>query len=147
MDEDQTRRLERSFELLKPKADLLVATFYRQLFSTHPELRSMFPDDMTGQRKKLHGALAFVVANIRKPDALRETLLNMGAKHVTDYGVTPEIYPHVRDDMVEAMSVVAGDAWNEQLEADWSRALDVVAGIMIEGGVAAVPKLKVSAGR
>ncbi len=134
MAEEQTRRLEQSFDVLKPNVEELVATFYQKLFSEHPELRSMFPEEMTDQRRKLHAALAFVVANLRKPEALRKTLLGMGAKHAADYGVVAEHYPHVRDDMVHSMGVVAAEVWNDQLAADWTEALNAVAEIMIEGG-------------
>lgn len=136
MDEEVLQRLESSFVALKDQGDVLTETFYGRLFTNHPEVRSMFPDDMQHQRKKLFQSVAFVVANLRKSDALREKLLQMGAEHVS-YGTKAEHYPVVRDNLVAAMGEVAGDLWSEQLEADWKAALDAVSAIMIEGAAQA----------
>ena len=77
MDEEILKRLESSFDALKPKSELLIETFYTKLFNDHPEIRPMFPEDMKGQRKKLHQALAFVVANLRNPETMKEHLLKL----------------------------------------------------------------------
>ena len=45
--------VQRSFAIIAPIADDAAALFYQRLFELDPSLQRMFPEDMTGQRKKL----------------------------------------------------------------------------------------------
>ena len=135
MDQALIERLERSFKLLAPRGQELVDRFYAKLFSENRSVRKMFPEDMAGQKRKLLASLIFVVQNLRKPDQMVGPLHEMGSRHL-EYGTQAEHYPIVRDTMVAVMADVAGDAWNDQLTADWTAALNVVAGIMLEGAKA-----------
>ncbi|MCG8406030.1 MAG: globin domain-containing protein [Phycisphaerales bacterium] len=132
MDQALIERLENSFNLLAPRGPELVDRFYAHLFSKNPGVRPMFPEEMSGQKKKLLASLVLVMQNIRKPEKLQQPLIEMGRRHV-GYGTKPEHYPIVRDTLVQVMSEMAGDQWADQLTEDWNAALNVVAGIMIEG--------------
>lgn len=132
MNEDTIVRLESSFNLLAPRGEELVDRFYAQLFNANPGVRGMFPQSMVEQKKKLLASVALVVKSLRNAEALRQPLLEMGARH-GDYGTLEEHYPIVRDTLVGVMREMAGAQWNEQLTADWTAALNFVAGIMIEG--------------
>ena len=136
MNEDVLQRLESSFGALKPQGAELVEAFYNKLFADHPEVRKMFPDEMKDQRKKLLQSLAFVVANLRNPDALSGKLKELGAGHLK-YGTTAEHYSIVRDCLLSVMADTAGDLWNDQLQDDWITAINAVAGIMLEGAAEA----------
>lgn len=137
MDNEMIKRLESSFNLVAPRAQELVDRFYARLFSENPGLRGMFPTDMSNQKQKLIASLVLVVKNLRTPEKLGDPLREMGARHV-GYGTQPEHYPVVRDTLVSVMADIAGDAWSETLDQDWKSAVDVVAGIMLEGHHAAV---------
>ena len=132
MNEEMIDRLEKSFKLLAPRGPELVDRFYAHLFSRHPAVRPMFPDDMHEQKKKLLASLVLVIENIRAVEKLEKPLADMGRRHV-GYGTKPEHYPAVRDTLVSVMADMAGDTWNDQLTDDWSTALDFVAGAMLEG--------------
>ena len=132
MEEARIQRLEQSFNLIAPRGPELVDHFYAHLFSKNPAVRSMFPQDMNDQKKKLLASLVLVIQNIRKPEALRQPLLDMGSRHA-GYGTEPEHYPIVRDTLIGVMSDMAGDKWNNQLTEDWTAALNFVAGVMVEG--------------
>lgn len=136
MDDELIERLQSSFNALKPQGEELVETFYAKLFSDHPEVRTMFPEEMKDQRNKLLQSLAFVVANLRKPDVMTEKLHELGAGHAR-FGTTAEHYPIVRDELLYAMGAVAGDLWTAQLQEDWTAAINAVAGIMLDGAAAA----------
>ena len=58
-------------ELREGRADLGKAAelFYGRLFEIAPQVRAMFPDDMTEQRKKLMATLAIVVNGLNNLDA------------------------------------------------------------------------------
>lgn len=132
MNEEMIDRLEKSFNLLAPRGPELVDRFYAHLFSRHPALRPMFPDDMSGQKKKLLASLVLVIENIRATEKLEKPLAEMGRRHV-GYGAEAEHYPVVRDTLVSVMADMAGEAWSDQLSDDWAGALDFVASVMLEG--------------
>ena len=132
MDSQAIERLQASFALLAPRAEMLADTFYRRLFAQVPAVRELFPDDLSTQQKKLVAALVMVVRNLRTPEALREPLLEMGERHA-GYGAKPEHYPVVRDTLIGTLAALTGDTWNDQLAADWRSALDSVANVMLEG--------------
>ena len=132
MDNGRLDRLETSFQLLAPRGPELVDRFYAHLFSENPGVRPMFPKDMSGQKKKLLASLVLIIQNIRKTEALIEPLKEMVRRHV-EYGTQPAHYPIVRDSLIGVMQDMAGSAWNQQLTEDWTAALNLVAGVMLEG--------------
>ncbi|HPF38397.1 MAG TPA: globin domain-containing protein [Phycisphaerae bacterium] len=132
MDATTVERLEKSFNLLAPRGPELVDRFYAHLFSKNPQVRPLFPSNMNEQKQKLLASIQLVMANVRKPDALLEPLTDMGRRHVY-YGTQPAHYPVVRDTLISVMRDMAGDAWNDDFQRAWTDALNLIAGIMIEG--------------
>jgi len=132
MDAAAVARIRQSFDLLAPQADLLMSTFYDRLFAAFPPVRTLFPKDMTQQKKHLTAAIALVVKHADNLPAIEKPLLDMGARHAT-YGAKPEHYGLVRDTLLGTMKDLAGPAWTIQLQTDWTTAVNAVAGIMIRG--------------
>ncbi|MEM6599433.1 MAG: globin family protein [Cyanobacteria bacterium P01_D01_bin.36] len=125
--------LEQSFELVKPKADEFVASFYNNLFTDYPASKPLFEhSDMTGQQKMLKGALVMVVENLRKPEVLSNSLKGLGARHVK-YGALPEHYPLVGNSLLKTLGQYAGDAWTPDLEGAWTEAYGAISELMLEG--------------
>ncbi|HEX7902076.1 MAG TPA: globin domain-containing protein [Planctomycetota bacterium] len=122
--------LRMSFDLLKPQAQTLVDRFYAILFDRHPRLKPLFAHtSMPEQKGKLIQALAFVVANLERPETLRATLGAMGERH-RGYGVTDEMYEAVGDALLAAMADVAGPSWSPTLRDAWAMAYGAVAHLM-----------------
>jgi hemoglobin-like flavoprotein len=128
--------LETSFDLLAPRGDELVSTFYERLFAREPALRPLFGTDLRRQRTMLLRALVLVRSSLRELDAILPALRGLGARHV-GYGARPEHYPVVADVLIESMAALAGPAWRDRHAAAWDAALGLIAGVMLEG--AAVP--------
>ena len=61
MTPDQVKLVQQSFSKVAPISDQAAILFYDRLFEVAPEVKSMFPADMTEQRKKLMATLAVVV--------------------------------------------------------------------------------------
>jgi hypothetical protein len=61
MTPDQVTLVQESFAKVAPISDTAAVLFYDRLFEVAPSVKSMFPADMTEQRKKLMATLAFVV--------------------------------------------------------------------------------------
>jgi hemoglobin-like flavoprotein len=88
---------------------------------------------MKEQRKKLLGALALVIQNLRKPEVLTSALQDLGRRHVA-YGVLPEYYPIVGMILLETFADVLGDDWAPVYHHAWAQAYEAVCAIMLEGG-------------
>ncbi len=110
---------------------VLVARFYELLFERHPELRAMFPDDMTELH---HRFVTEIEAFARAMPELTEvetraTLL--GARHAR-YGVRVAHYPLVRDALLDVLGEQLGDRFTPEHRQSWARAYNLLAEIMME---------------
>lgn len=132
MDLARIQRIRSSFDLVAPRAGDLMDTFYNLLFSRHPQVRAMFPQDMSKQKQHLAAAVGLVVKHADNLAAIEPALLEMGARHVS-YGAKPEHYPIVATTMLDALAKVAGPVWTDQLKGDWGWALGAVAEVMMRG--------------
>ncbi len=76
-----------SFAKVRPIADDAAALFYGRLFQIAPEVRPLFPADLTEQGRKLMTTLAVVVNSLDDLPALLPVVQRLGARHA-GYGVT-----------------------------------------------------------
>jgi hemoglobin-like flavoprotein len=128
--------LETSFDLVAPRGDELVDTFYTRLFEAAPAVEPLFEGtDLPEQKKMLLATLVLLRRSLRDLGAIVPKLRELGRRHVA-YGAQPEHYPVVGQVLVASMAEVAGDAWRAEHQRAWARAIDVVAGAMLEGAAA-----------
>ena len=129
----QIELLESSFQALVPQGEAFVTAFYDRLFTSFPQTRAFFTStDMKEQRKKLLGALALVIQNLRKPGVLTSALQGLAQRHVT-YGVLPEHYPIVGAVLLETFSDVLGERWTPIYHDAWVAAYEAICTIMLQG--------------
>ncbi len=83
MTPDQVKLVQQSFAKVAPIADQAAVIFYDRLFEVAPQVKAMFPADMTEQRKKLMATLSVVVNGLGN----LETTLEKGLGD----GWTPEV--------------------------------------------------------
>jgi hemoglobin-like flavoprotein len=125
--------LETSFDLLAPRGEELVDTFYARLFAAAPSVEPLFAGaDMRRQKAKLLATLVLVRNSLRDLDALVPKLRELGERHGA-YGAQAEHYPVVGAALIAAMAELAGDAWRPEYEHAWTEAFVIVAGAMLEG--------------
>ena len=125
--------LETSFDLVAPRGEALMDTFYARLFAAAPAVKPLFAGtDLRRQKGMLLSALVLLRKSLRDLDAIIPALRAMGARHV-GYGARPEHYPVVGEVLIASMAEVAGDAWRPEYERAWEAAFGVVAGAMLEG--------------
>ena len=125
--------LEESFDLVAPRGDELMDTFYARLFAAAPAVKPLFAGtDLRRQKGMLLGALVLLRKSLRDLGAIVPKLRELGARHV-DYGARPEHYPVVGAVLIASMAEIAGDAWRPEYERAWAAAFDVVAGAMLDG--------------
>jgi hemoglobin-like flavoprotein len=129
----QIELLETSFQALAPSGEAFVTDFYERLFTRFPQTRDFFAStDMKEQRKKLLGALALVIHNLRKPEALTSALKGLGQRHIK-YGVRPEHYSIVGAVLLETFAEFLGERWTPAYHDAWAGAYEVICAIMLEG--------------
>jgi nitric oxide dioxygenase len=127
-------RLRASLAHMMTDPGALARNFYSRLFSNYPELRSMFPDDMTAQMRKLTESLNWIVNTLEKPSEVRQCARELGRRHI-DYGARAEHYPLICESLLAGMAATAGDKWDREIAADWKSALELLAGLMQGEGV------------
>jgi hemoglobin-like flavoprotein len=129
--------LETSFDLIAPRDEELVDTFYTRLFDAAPEVKPLFANtDLRKQKSMLLATLVLLRKSLRDLEAITPKLRQLGARHVA-YGALPEHYPVVAEVMLASMAEIAGDAWTPDVQAAWARALGIVATAMLEGAAEA----------
>lgn len=123
--------LQKSFNLLAPKVEELVADFYAELFARHPGVIPLFKNtDDKKQQQKLIGALKLVINNLNKVDNLAAALQGLGQKH-QGYGAEPDHYQAVATVLLDVMKKYAGRAWTSEVKEAWTHALNVIASTML----------------
>ena len=129
--------LEESFDLVAPRGDELMQTFYDRLFETAPAVQPLFADvDMERQREALLNMLVVLRESLRDLDDIVPDLQDLGARHV-QYGAQAEHYPVVGEVLISSMSEVAGDQWKPEYTTAWQEAFVVVQDVMLQGATAA----------
>jgi len=128
--------LESSFDLIAPRGDELMDSFYAGLFAAAPSVEPLFAGtDLQRQKTMLLGTLVLLRKSLRDLDAIVPKLRELGARHVA-YGAEPAHYPVVGEVLIIAMAEVAGPAWNDEYTEAWAEAFAIVAGAMLEGAEA-----------
>jgi hemoglobin-like flavoprotein len=127
--------LERSFDLIEPHAEQVVAWFYASLFDRAPQLEELF-GDLAEQRQSLIATLVVLRRSLRDLPSIVPALRSLGARHVR-YGAVPEHYPLVAELLIAAMARAGDQQWRSEYTTEWEKALTVVAGEMLTGAASA----------
>ena len=120
-----------SYAEVTAKPRRLAARFYDELFAVAPNLRPLFPSDLTLLQGHFEAAIALVVRNLDEMSALRESLRDLGAQHV-HWGARPEDYVTAREALLKAIGALS-PTWDDTLERDWRSAVTSIIVPMLEG--------------
>jgi hemoglobin-like flavoprotein len=133
----QTALVQRSFAIIAPIADDAAALFYQRLFELDPSLRHMFPEDMTGQRKKLMHMLTAAVKGLDRLDQLVPVIQDMGRRHV-GYGVTDAHYETVGAALLWTLEMGLGKGFTPDTKEAWTTVYGLLANTMKDAARQAV---------
>jgi NAD(P)H-flavin reductase/hemoglobin-like flavoprotein len=125
-----TAALKASWANVVAAGDDVPLYFYSHLFLSHPEVRSMFPIQMTGQRDKLVAALGAVVSNVDEIDNVVQLLEQLGRDH-RRFSVVTEHYSAVGASLLATLKKFLGRAWTPDLADTWAQAYGLVAKVMV----------------
>ncbi len=131
MSPENIERVTRSFGKIALSKEKVAEDFYNRLFVIDPSLRKLFKSDMKKQGEKLMMTMSIAVSNLKNPNAIRSTVVNLGKRHVT-YGVTSKDYQTVAQALLFAIEKNLGDAFTPEIKTAWVEMYTVVAGMMQE---------------
>jgi hemoglobin-like flavoprotein len=134
----QIEAVQASFAKVAPIAETAAALFYRRLFETAPELRTLFKGDIAAQGRKLMSAIATVVDGLGEIDNLAPAVRDLAGRHL-DYGVRREHYDLVGAALLWTLAEGLGAEFTPAIADAWAAAYEVLSGLMIaaaygEGG-------------
>jgi pimeloyl-ACP methyl ester carboxylesterase/hemoglobin-like flavoprotein len=111
---------------------ILTTRLYERLFADDPNLRRLFPEDLSAQQTKLAHALKLAIDGLADPEALAPVLEDLGRRHV-HYGVAPSHFVLLEKALLGSLAEIEGDAWTPELERAWRRAFAFIEGAMRRG--------------
>jgi len=105
---------------------------YASLFEKHPQLRSLFPEEMTAQRAKLAAALQLIVENLRCPEHIVTALEELGQRHVA-YGARVEHLASLGEALLLGLELHDPMPWDDATRQAWHDAYAAISLAMRRG--------------
>jgi hemoglobin-like flavoprotein len=130
MTPDQVTLVQQSFAKVAPIADQAAVMFYDRLFEIAPAVKTLFPSDMTEQRRKLMATLAIVVNGLSNLESILPAASSLATRHVA-YGAKPEHYPVVGSALLWTLEKGLGEAWTRDVADAWTAAYTTLSDFMI----------------
>ena len=125
-----------SFSRVAPMQDVVAGLFYDRLFFIAPELRTLFPDDLSDQKRKLMAMLATGIGKLHDLPALTPIIKDLGGRHAA-YGTKTEHYALVGDALLWTLEQGLADAFTPETRSAWTKVYGLLAGTMQAGAAEA----------
>jgi len=129
MNPRQIGLIKESWDKIFPIADKAAELFYGKLFEIDPELKKLFPEDMTEQGRKLMTMINTAVNSLDNLEAVVPAIQESGKRHV-DYGVKDEDYDTVGEALIWTLGAGLGDAFTDDVKQAWVAVYGVLATTM-----------------
>lgn len=131
MTPEQVKLVQESFKKVEPIAPQAADIFYGRLFEIAPEVRPMFPEDMSGQKDKLMSMLATAVNNLHQLEVIIPAVQDLGRKHV-EYGVVDDHYQPVGEALIYTLEKGLGDDFTPPVKEAWLATYTTLQNVMTE---------------
>jgi nitric oxide dioxygenase len=128
---DQLELVRTSYATLQDGGAAMAADFYRNLFEIAPQTRALFATEPDVMSVKFSAELAAIVEAITSYETFAPRVRELAVRHVS-YGVQPHHYRAVGQALIRALAAHLDEGWDEDLEAAWRRAFNLVAELMME---------------
>jgi nitric oxide dioxygenase len=127
--------LERTFQMVAPRAEDFVTDFYNVLFVDSPEVKPLLvgsDTDLAAHQRNLIVSCRYIIGNMRYPDILRKSLRELGARHLPDE-MTQEHYSVIGAALFKTLATYLGTDWTPDVEKAWQGAYGTMSEMMLEG--------------
>ncbi|MBX2804921.1 MAG: hemin receptor [Hyphomicrobiales bacterium] len=138
MTPEQVKLVQDSFAKVEPIATQAGDMFYGRLFEIAPEVRPMFPADITAQRDKLLQMLTTAVSNLHQVEMIIPAVKDLGKRHV-GYGVQDAHYDKVGEALIGTLENGLGEAFTDEVKAAWVETYGTLASVMKEAAATMPP--------
>jgi hemoglobin-like flavoprotein len=138
MTPQQKTLVQTTWKQVEPISDTASELFYTRLFEIDPSLRSLFPKEMSEQRKKLMQMLAVAVKGLDSLDQTVPATQALGRRHVK-YGVEDAHYDTVGSALLWTFEKGLGDAFTQEVKEAWTTIYTLLAGAMKEAAAQVEP--------
>lgn len=135
MDDTTKTLVQDSWAKVAPIADDAAKMFYGKLFELDPKVKSLFPEDLAAQRKKLMSTIGAAVGGLNNLDKLVPVLQDLGARH-KGYGVVDADYDTVGAALLWTLGEGLGDGFTADVKAAWVEVYTVLATTMKDAAAA-----------
>ena len=126
----QIQLVRETFAAVEPIADTAATIFYRRLFDLDPDLRALFPSDLTAQRRNLMQTLTVVVRNLDRLEGILPAVEALGRRHA-GYRVRADDYETVGAALLDTLEEGLAEAFTAEVRAAWAAAYGLLASVMI----------------
>lgn len=130
MTPEQLKLVQDSFSQVAPISEAAAKLFYARLFELRPDVRAMFPADLTAQGAKLMATLGVVVEGLNDLPATVPLAEDLARMHV-GFGVMPDHYPVVGEALLDTLAKGLGDTFSASVRDAWVTAYDTLSSVMI----------------
>jgi hemoglobin-like flavoprotein len=147
MDATTIDLLAMSFARVSANKSDAATIFYARLFTTAPQLRSLFQGDLEEQKQKLMASMAQIVDFYRVGVDPERYLGRLGREH-RGHGVQKAHFEAVGDALIFTLAQILGTDFTPEIRSAWITTYTEVSAAMLRGmgGTASVPPL-VAVGR
>jgi hemoglobin-like flavoprotein len=125
-----------SYAMVAPMQDSVAELFYGRLFAIAPQLRALFPADLTEQKRKLMSMIGMAVSGLDDVAKLIPAVKGLGARHAR-YGATMEHYAIVGEALLWTLQQGLGDKFTPSVKSAWIEVYGILAMTMETGAVEA----------
>ncbi len=127
----QIKLVQSSFAHVAPISTIAADLFYGRLFEVAPQLRRLFPQDLSDQKKKLMTMLGVVVNGLGRLDSLMPAVRALGKRHAA-YGVYDEHFAPVGAALLWTLEQGLGDGFTREVRQAWETAYGVLSQAMMD---------------
>jgi hemoglobin-like flavoprotein len=118
-----------SFRRIAPQISEASRLFYDELFRIAPDLRQLFPDDISRQREKLGHMLDALIRSLNRINTVSEDIVDLGHRHLA-YDIEEEHYVAFGEALLRMLDRLLGVEMTLELRDAWSSAYDMLARVM-----------------
>ena len=141
MTPEQIKLVQDTFKHVEPIAPQAADLFYGRLFEIAPEVRPLFPADLTSQKEKLMTMLGTAVTNLHQVEKIVPAVQDLGRRHVS-YGVKDTHYKPVGEALIWTLDKGLGPAFTQPVKEAWLAAYTTLSTVMTEAAASVKPVKK-----
>lgn len=134
----QVKLVQDSFKLVEPIAPQAADLFYGRLFEIAPQVRPLFPADISAQKDKLMSMIGTAVNNLHQVEKIIPAVQDLGRRHVA-YGVTAAQYKPVGEALIWTLEKGLGDKFTPEVKEAWLTTYTTLESVMTEAAAQVPP--------